>query len=58
MRIPILTILLILPMISNVHAQNQDSVQNTNTVSRYIHFVDSLFIDRNPTHYSIRLFSS
>jgi len=45
-------------MISNVHAQNQDSVQNTNTVSRYIHFVDSLFIDRNPTHYSIRLFSS
>jgi uncharacterized protein DUF4421 len=58
MRKPILIILLLLPIIGNIQAQDQDTISNTNTVTKYINFVDSLFIDRNPTHYSLRLFTS
>ena len=53
MRKLILIILSLLPIIGTLRAQDKDSISN-----KYFHFVDSLFIDRNPTHYSLRLFTS
>lgn len=58
MRKQALILLILLPFFSKIQGQDQDATDTTNTVKKYFNFADSLFIDRNPTHYSLRVFSS